>query len=89
VRELQLPNGHLGTIATPGLWFGEGSALRRDKRALAVVATSPVVLFHRPLREFEQMIANAACCRSFVLPTCEHPEDARRRTAVTAFPVGS
>jgi CRP-like cAMP-binding protein len=76
-------------MATPGLWFGEGSALRRDKRVLAVVATSPVARFYLPLREFEQMIAKAGRCRSFMLLTCRHPEDAIRRTAVTAFPVGS
>ena len=81
VLEMQLPNGHLGTIATPGLWFGEGSALRRDKRVLAVVAKSRVTLFYLPLHGFDQLIANAAYCRSFMLLTYEHLEDAIRIVA--------
>jgi CRP-like cAMP-binding protein len=78
VLEMQLPNGHLGTIATPGLWFGEGSALRRDKRVLAVVAKSPVAIFYLPLHEFEHLVTNASYCRSFMLLTYEHVEDAIR-----------
>jgi CRP/FNR family cyclic AMP-dependent transcriptional regulator len=81
VLEMQLPNGHLGTIATPGLWFGEGSALRKDKRVLAVVAKSRAALFYLPLHEFDQLIANAAYCRSFMLLTYEHVEDAIRIVA--------
>ena len=81
VLEMQLPNGHLGTLATPGLWFGEGSALRRDKRVLAVVAKSPVSLFCLPLHEYEVLIANASYCRSFMLLTYEHLEDAIRIVA--------
>jgi CRP-like cAMP-binding protein len=81
VLEMQLPNGHLGTIATPGLWFGEGSALRRDKRVLAVVAKSEVALFYLPLQEFEHLITNASYCRSFMLLTYEHLEDAIRVVA--------
>jgi CRP/FNR family transcriptional regulator, cyclic AMP receptor protein len=79
--EMVLPNGHIGTMAAPGLWFGEGSALRKDKRVLAVVAKSEASLFYLPLHEFDQLIANASYCRSFMLLTYEHVEDAIRIVA--------
>ncbi len=74
--ELQLPNGHIGTIGTPGLWFGEGSAIRGDKRVMAAVAKSRVSLFYLPLADLEQLIANAAYCRSIAMLTYEHLEEA-------------
>jgi CRP-like cAMP-binding protein len=74
--ELQLPNGHIGTIGTPGLWFGEGSAIRGDRRVMAAVAKSPICAFYLPLADLEQLIANAAYCRSIAMLTYEHLEEA-------------
>lgn len=76
--ELQLPNGHIGTIGTPGLWFGEGSAIRGDKRVMAAVAKSRISFFYLPLADLEQLIANAAYCRSVAMLTYEHLEEAIR-----------
>jgi CRP-like cAMP-binding protein len=76
--ELQLPNGHMGTIGTPGLWFGEGSAIRGDRRVMAAVAKSRISFFYLPLADLEQLIANAAYCRSVAMLTYEHLEEAIR-----------
>lgn len=74
--ELQLPNGHIGTIGSPGLWFGEGSAIRGDRRVMAVVAKTSICAFYLPLADLEQLITNAAYCRSIAMLTYEHLEEA-------------
>jgi len=76
--ELQLPNGHIGTIGTPGLWFGEGSALRGDRRVMAAFAKSRISFFYLPLADLEHLIANADYCRSVAMLTYEHLEEAIR-----------
>lgn len=79
--EVQLANGHIGTVATPGLWVGEASAFRRETRRVALIAKSPVRVFCLPLHAFERMIANPDHCRCFAILTIEHLETALRVAA--------
>lgn len=79
--ELQLPNGHIGTVATPGFWVGEASAFRHETKRVALVAKSPVRVFFLPLHEFDRLIANPDHCRCFAILTIEHLEDALRVVA--------
>jgi CRP-like cAMP-binding protein len=79
--EMQLPNGHIGTVATPGFWVGEASAFRRETKRVALVAKSPVSVFYLPLIEFERLITNPDHCRCFAILTIEHLENALRVVA--------
>jgi CRP-like cAMP-binding protein len=79
--DVRLPNGHIGTVASPGFWIGEGAAFDRTPRRVALVARSPVRVFYLPLHEFDAMIGNSEYCRSFAILTIEHFEDALRVVA--------
>ncbi len=76
--EVQLANGHIATIAAPGFWVGEASALRRETRRVALVAKSDVRIFYLPLHEFEALVTNPHYLRSFAILTIEQLEDALR-----------
>jgi CRP-like cAMP-binding protein len=79
--EVQLPNGQLGTVGSPGFWIGEAAAFRRAPRRAALVAKSEVWFFYLPLAEFESVTANPDHCRRFAHLTIEHLEDALRVVA--------
>jgi CRP-like cAMP-binding protein len=81
VLHVQLPNGQVGTIASPGFWVGEAAGFRGERRRVALIARSPVWIYYLPLREFEDLIANPQYCRSFAILTIEHLEDALRVVA--------
>jgi CRP/FNR family transcriptional regulator, cyclic AMP receptor protein len=81
VLEVQLPNGQIATVGTPGFWIGEAAAFRRAPRRAALVAKSEVWILYLPLAEFEVLITNAAYCRCFAHLTIEHLEDALRVVA--------
>jgi CRP-like cAMP-binding protein len=76
--EVQLPNGQLATVGSPGYWIGEAAAFRRAPRRAALVAKSEVWFFYLPLAEFEAVTANPDHCRRFAHLTIEHLEDALR-----------
>jgi CRP-like cAMP-binding protein len=76
--EVQLPNGQLATVGSPGYWIGEAAAFRRAPRRAALVAKSEVWFFYLPLAEFEAVTANPDHCRRFAQLTIEHLEDALR-----------
>lgn len=76
ILEVQLPNGQIATVGSPGYWVGEAAAFRRAPRRAALVAKSDVWIFYLPLGEFETLIANPAYCRSFAHLTIEHLEEA-------------
>jgi CRP/FNR family transcriptional regulator, cyclic AMP receptor protein len=78
VLEVQLPNGQIATVGSPGYWIGEAAAFRRAPRRAALVARSEVWIYYLPLVEFETLITNADHCRSFAHLTIEHLEDALR-----------
>jgi CRP/FNR family transcriptional regulator, cyclic AMP receptor protein len=78
VLEVQLPNGQLATVGSPGYWIGEAAAFRRAPRRAALVAKSEVWFYYLPLAEFETLIANPDHCRRFAHLTIEHLEDALR-----------
>lgn len=81
VLEVQLPNGHLGTVATPGYWVGDAAAFSRGTRRNAIIAKSPVWIYYLPLYEFESLITNPEYCRSFAILTVEHYEEVLRVVA--------
>ncbi len=76
--EVQLPNGQLATVGSPGYWIGEAAAFRRAPRRAALVAKSEVWFFYLPLAEFETLITDPDHCRRFAHLTIEHLEDALR-----------
>jgi CRP-like cAMP-binding protein len=78
VLEVQLPNGQIATVGSPGYWIGEAAAFRRAPRRAALVAKSTVWIYYLPLVEFETLITNPDYCRSFAQLTIEHLEDALR-----------
>lgn len=74
--ELYLPNGHVGTIKTPGYWVGETAAFRRAPRLASIVASTVSYVLYLPLAEFERLVASAEYCRYFAYLTIEHLEEA-------------
>lgn len=76
VIELDLPNGHVGTVRTPGYWVGETAAFRRGPRLASIVARTEAHVLYLPLAEFDRLIANHEYCRYFALLTIEHLEEA-------------
>jgi len=78
VLEVQLPNGQIATVGSPGYWIGEAAAFRRAPRRATLIAKSEVWIYYLPLVDFEALIANPGHCRSFAHLTIEHLEDALR-----------
>jgi CRP/FNR family cyclic AMP-dependent transcriptional regulator len=74
--ELDLTNGHVGTIRTAGYWIGETAAFRRAPRIVSLKAVVPSYTLYLPLAEFERLIANPEYCRYFALLIIEHIEEA-------------
>jgi CRP-like cAMP-binding protein len=72
VIEIQLPNGHIATMGTPGYWVGEGAAFRREPRRVSILSKTDVHILYLPLSQFDQIIANAAYCRIFATLTVYH-----------------
>jgi CRP-like cAMP-binding protein len=81
VVEVQLKNGQVGTVGTPGYWIGEAAAFRRAPRGAALVARSPVVVCYLPQTQFEALVLDPDYSRCFALLTIEHLEDALRVVA--------
>lgn len=74
--ELDLANGHVGTIRTAGYWIGETAAFRGAPRMVSLVAVVPSYALYLPLVEFKRLIANADYCRYFALLVIEHIDEA-------------
>jgi CRP-like cAMP-binding protein len=73
---IELPNGHIATIKSPGYWTGEGTGFRPGGRMATMVASEASHVLFLPLTEFERLIANADFCRYFAILTLEHLEEA-------------
>ncbi len=73
---VELPNGQVGTIKSPGYWMGEGTAFRPGSRMTTMVASETSHVLFLPLAEFERLIATAEYCRYFAILTLEHLEEA-------------
>lgn len=53
------PTGpHLGHLASPGEWFGEGSFLTGEARRIGLEAATDATLLHLPLEAMERMAAS-------------------------------
>ena len=76
VIEIQLPNGHIATMGTPGYWVGEGAAFRREPRRVSILAKTDLHILYLPLSQFDQIVANAAYCRIFATLTVDHLDEA-------------
>ncbi|MEQ1941927.1 Crp/Fnr family transcriptional regulator [Mesorhizobium sp. VNQ89] len=74
--ELDLANGHIGTIRTAGYWIGETAAFRGAPRMVSLVAIVPSYTLYLPLAEFQRLIENPEYCRYFALLIIEHIEEA-------------
>jgi CRP/FNR family cyclic AMP-dependent transcriptional regulator len=61
VRIAPGPTGpHLGHIASPGAWFGEGGFLTGEPRRVTLEAATDAVLFHLPLDAMERLATTHA-----------------------------
>lgn len=73
---VELPNGQVATIKSPGYWMGEGTGFRPGSRMATMIASEASHVLFLPLAEFERLIANAEYCRYFAILTLEHLEEA-------------
>jgi CRP-like cAMP-binding protein len=76
VIEIQLANGNVGTVGTPGYWVGEAAGFKRMPRGASLVARTSAAVLYLPLVDFERIISNAEYCRCFATLTVEHLEEA-------------
>jgi CRP-like cAMP-binding protein len=65
------PADSIGSVAAPGFWVGEATALRRETRWVSMTAGAPSWVLHLSQRDFEDMIRDAENCRHFAINTCE------------------
>jgi CRP-like cAMP-binding protein len=74
--EVQLANGQVVTVGSPGYWIGEAAAFKRMPRRASVIAKTKAHVLHLPLAEFDRLASNAGYCRCLATLTVERLEEA-------------
>ena len=76
ILEVQLANGQVVTVGSPGYWIGEAAAFKRMPRRASVIAKAKAHVLHLPLSAFDRLAANADYCRCLATLTVERLEEA-------------